>query len=57
MLAAGMSKRFNPEHRTTHKSLLQIDNEDRIFDLILDGLIQNTVSQVLSHIRIQIQRI
>lgn len=46
MLAAGISKRFNPEHRTTPKSLLQIDHETRIFDLILNGLIQNTVSQV-----------
>jgi NDP-sugar pyrophosphorylase family protein len=46
MLAAGMSTRFNLEHRFTHKSLLQIDCENRIFDLILDGLIQNAVSQI-----------
>ena len=46
MLAAGMSKRFNSEHRFTHKSLLQIDHENRIFDLILNGLIQNAISQV-----------
>ncbi|MHA1110596.1 MAG: sugar phosphate nucleotidyltransferase [Promethearchaeota archaeon] len=46
MLAAGMSKRFNPEHRFTHKSLLKIDNENRIFDLILNGLTQNAILQV-----------
>ena len=47
MLAAGMSKRFNPEHRTTHKSLLRIDGETRIIDLILNGLIKNAISQVI----------
>ncbi|TFG19504.1 MAG: hypothetical protein EU530_05980 [Promethearchaeota archaeon] len=46
MLAAGMSTRFNPEHRKTHKSLLQIDLDNRIFDLILNSLIYNAVSHI-----------
>ena len=46
ILAAGMSKRFNEEHRTTHKSLLTIDNDVHIFDFVLNGLVQNGVSRV-----------
>ncbi len=46
ILAAGMSTRFNPEHRYTHKSLLQIDLDNRIFDLIFNSLIHNAVSHI-----------
>jgi choline kinase len=38
ILAAGLSKRFNEVHRKTHKSLLKIDSDNSIFDIILKEL-------------------
>ncbi len=46
ILAAGSSTRFIEEHRRTHKSLLKVDSEHTIFEIILQSLILNGVSQV-----------
>jgi NDP-sugar pyrophosphorylase family protein len=46
MLAAGLSKRFNPEHRIGPKSLLPIDSHLTIFDAILNNLINCGIYEV-----------
>lgn len=46
ILAAGLSKRFHTEHRIVPKSLLKIDSHHTIFDIIINGLESNRVSEV-----------
>ncbi len=47
ILAAGLSKRFHEKHRITHKSLLKIDPNTTIFDMIVSGLLANGVTHII----------
>jgi len=46
MLAAGLSERFKPEHRITHKSLLKIDQDNSIFDILARQLKKYMLSRL-----------